>query len=57
MQPYSGTDTVSAWKNSDFILSEISDFHMVGNLSIAVYVLAVYIDITFSRWDIATEMN
>ena len=36
---YSSTDMVTAWKNSHFILSERSDFHMVDYLSIAVHVL------------------
>ena len=43
-QPYSSTNTVTAWKNSHFILSERekerererADFHMVDKLSIAV---------------------
>ena len=42
---------MTTWKNSCFILSMRSDFHMVDNLSITVH---GYADITFSRWDIAT---
>ena len=32
VQPYSSTDTATVWKNSSFILSEKSDFHMIDNL-------------------------
>ena len=42
VQLHCSTDTATAWENSHFILSERSDFHMV--------------DITFNRWDIATEV-
>ncbi len=36
VQPYSSTDMVTASKISHFTLSEVSDFRMVVNLSIAV---------------------
>ena len=39
VQPHSSTDTVTAWKNSRYILSERSDFHMIINLSIAIHAL------------------
>ena len=39
MQLYNSTDTATAWKNSRFILSEKSDFHIVDNLSIAIHCL------------------
>ena len=39
VQLYSCTDTVSVLKNSCFVLSERSDFHMVDNLSIAFHAL------------------
>ena len=41
VQPYSSTDTATVWKNSSFILSERSDFHVVIDLSIVVHVLSV----------------
>ena len=37
MQPYYSADTVTAWKNFGFILSERSDFDIVDNLSITVH--------------------
>ena len=49
VHPYSSFDTSTALKKSFFILSDISDFHKIGNLLIAVYVF------TFSRWDIASD--
>ena len=39
IQPYSSIDMATACKNCCFILSEWSDFVMVDNLSISVYVL------------------
>ena len=36
VQSYSCTDSLIAWKNSRFILHEISDFQMIDRLSIAV---------------------
>ena len=36
VQPYSSIDTATDYKNSCFILSYISDFHKIDNLSIAV---------------------
>ena len=53
VQPYSSTSMAIAWKNSCFILSERSDFHMINSRSIAV---CTYVDVTFSRWDNATEV-
>ena len=44
---YNSTDTATAWKNSCYILSEWSDFHMIDNLPIAVL---TYVDITFNKW-------
>ena len=38
VHPYSSIDIVIAWKKSHLILSDRSDFHMINNLSIAVYV-------------------
>ena len=35
--PYSSIDTVTAWKESHFILSDRSDFYMIDNLFIAVH--------------------
>ena len=42
--------TVIVWKNSCYILSNRSDFHMVINLLLAVHDLSMHMfDITFSR--------
>ena len=41
VQPYDSTDTVTAWKNSRFIISERFDFLMVVNFSIAVRTLSL----------------
>ena len=40
--PYSRTDTTAAWKNYHSILSERSNFHLVDNLSAAVYALPMF---------------
>ena len=37
MQPYSSTDTATTSKNSHFVLSERSNFHMVDNLSVLAF--------------------
>ena len=41
MQLYSCTYTVTARKNSRFILSKRSDFHMVVDLLVAVYAISM----------------
>ena len=41
MKPYSSTNTATALKNPRFILSDILPFHMIDNLSIAVYALSM----------------
>ena len=43
MQPFSSTDLAMAGKNSHFILSARSDFHMINNLSIAIHAFPMYI--------------
>ena len=43
VQPCNSTDMVTAWKNSHFILSEISNFHKINSLSIAVHDLLMNI--------------
>ena len=48
VQPYSSSDTSTAWKNSHFILSERLDFYKVINLSIAFYALAMNMLISLS---------
>ena len=53
VQPYSSTDTATTWKNSRFILWERSHFHLVVNVSIAIY---AYVNIVFSWWDIVTKV-
>ena len=37
--PYTSTDTVTAGKNSHFILSERLDFHVTDYLSVATHAL------------------
>ena len=56
MQPYSSTGTVTAWKNSRFILSEGSDFHEVVNLSIAIHALLMCKLILLTVNEIATDV-
>ena len=53
VQPYNITDTATAWKNSNSVLSERSDFYIVDKLSCFIN---AYLDIAFNRWDIATEV-
>ena len=55
VQQYSSIDMAVDWKNSCFISSQRSDFHMVINLSVAVLTLQMHVDITFSRGDIAVK--
>ena len=43
-----GIDTAAAWKKSRFILSDRSDFHMIGCLSIAVHTFARHISTSLS---------
>ena len=45
---YSNTDTDTAWKNSNWILSKRSDFHVVDNQSIAVHALPMSVLILLS---------
>ena len=48
MQPYSNTDMTTAWKNSHFIVSERSNFHMnVLPFNDSPYLTYAYIDIHF----------
>ena len=56
VQLYYSSDLTPAWKNSYFILSEWSDFYIAVQLSIAVHAY-VYVDITFSRWDITNKID
>ena len=42
VHPYSSIDTAIASKKSCFILSDRSDFHMIDNQSIVVYIFAQY---------------
>ena len=41
VQSYSSTDKATPWKNSNFILSETSNFHMLDNLSVAIHTLPI----------------
>ena len=40
---YSSTNTGTPWKKPSFILSEISDFHIIDNLSIAIHAFIMLI--------------
>ena len=42
VQPYNISNVDTAWKNSTFILSKISDFHIVDNLSIVALTLPMF---------------
>ena len=48
VHPYSRIDTTAAWKKLCFILLDRFDFHMINNLSIAVYAFARRILMTLS---------
>ena len=48
VQPYSSTDTITAWKNVSFILSERSSFQMIDNQSIAIPAVPICILTSFS---------
>ena len=50
VHPYRDNNTAQLGKDPCFILSDRSDFHIIDNL-----LLAVYTDIPFSWWDIATK--
>ena len=43
----------TAGKNSCVILLDRSDFHIVNN---SPYLSYVYVDINFSRWDVAAKV-
>ena len=43
VQPYSSTDTTTAWKNCLFSLSVKSDFHMTDNLFIADHAFPIHV--------------
>ena len=49
VQPYNSTDTATAWKNSHFILSKRSDFHMVVKESISVDAFCMHMLTSFTR--------
>ena len=46
--PYNRIDTITAWKELCFILSDKFDFHMINNLLIAVHAFASRILMSFS---------
>ena len=48
MHPYSGIDIATAWKKSDFISLERSDFYMMDNLSVAVHAFARHMLLSLS---------
>ena len=57
VQLHSSTDMAIAWKNSCYIVSEKSDFHIFVNLLIVVnFLIYAYVDIVFSWWDNATDV-
>ena len=45
---YSRIDTSTAWKKFSFILSDRSDFHTIGSLSITIHVFAMRIMVSLS---------
>ena len=54
---YSSTDTASAWKNSYFILSKRSNFHLADNqIDSGPCFANVYVDTSFSWRDFVTEV-
>ena len=55
VHPYSSINITTAWKKLRFVLSDSLDFHMIDNLLMPS--LGVYIDVSFSRWDAATEVH
>ena len=52
VKPYNSNDAVTFWKNSCFILSRRSDFHMVGNepLDNIQCISYAYVDIDCVKW-------
>ena len=48
VQPCYSSDTTTAWKDSCFLLSGRSDFHMIVNLSIEVHALPMHMLTSFS---------
>ena len=48
VQRYRSTDMSVAWKNLRFILSDISNFHIVDNVSIAVHGLPMFMSTSIS---------
>ena len=56
VQSYSSADTITAWKNWRFILSDKWGFCRIDNLSIIVCFIYGYMYITFCRWDIAIKV-
>ena len=56
MQPYSGTDTANDWNKSRFVLSDKSDFDMVGNqiivlpIKLIIFLITKYL--SFWMWNI-----
>ena len=51
---YSSINTATAWKNSRFILSGWSDFHIL--VKSRSYFMYAYAAIVFSKWDSANEV-
>ena len=48
MQPYSSIDVTAAWKKLRFILSVMSDFHIIDSLLIAVHAFVNLVSMSFS---------
>ena len=43
VQPYSSTDSTTAWKNCRFNLSVRSDFHMIDDLFVADHAFPIHV--------------
>ena len=54
VQLYNSSDAGTAQKNSHFVSLERSNFYMVDNMLIVIY--DEYVNISFSRWDIANKV-
>ena len=56
VQPYNSNDTVTDFKNSRFILSEIIFSNDRWPANSSSWLSYMYVDITLRRWDIDTEV-
>ena len=56
MQSNGSTDTTKARENSSFIISKISDFHMIKRQSISIRAFPLHISTSFSVDEILLPM-